>query len=256
MSKNYSIDRDKNGRYRHSFVFMRGSEVSIKLFDTEGLIKGIVTSIEQFYLVVDVEKEGLIYQVTVNLGEVEYIKHAEFPTVEDRSPKKDTDDVSTSFVFNIGEKIICTFRDGKRLKANLLSESAFYLYVRTEKGSHFTVMKNAVNYVRHMKHEPGFLVNDFYSTEMKDRGYSKPTEFTFSVGDTITVVFRNGKELSGVVLDEEKYWILLMIDEKKGSQATVLKQAYLYIKHAQFDKKANLYVENKQLKKRLRNADQ
>ncbi|WP_255295622.1 hypothetical protein [Bacillus cereus] len=47
-----------------------------------------------------------------------------------------------------------------------------------------------------------------------------------------------------------------MIDEKKGSQATVLKQAYLYIKHTQFDTKANLYAENKQLKKRLRKTDQ
>ncbi|EJQ35994.1 hypothetical protein IEE_05514 [Bacillus cereus BAG5X1-1] len=258
MSKNYSIDRDKNGRFRHSFVFMRGSEVSIKVFGVDSWIKGIVSSIEKYYLVIDVAEGEEKYQVTVNLSEIKYIKHEELPTVEERSANDI--DKSTSFVFSVGDKVGCMFKDGKgigiKVPVTVLSEGAFYLYVETDKGTYLTVMKSAVSYVRHEKYEPGLLVNDFYTAEMRDQGYSKPTEFTFSVGDSITVVFESGKELSGVVLDEEKYWILLMIDEKKGTQVTVLKQSYVYIRHAQFDTKANLYVENKQLKKRLRKADQ
>ncbi|MED3080255.1 hypothetical protein [Bacillus wiedmannii] len=41
MSKNYSVDRDKKGRYRHSYVFMRGTDVEIKLFGYEGFLKEI-----------------------------------------------------------------------------------------------------------------------------------------------------------------------------------------------------------------------
>ncbi|PFR33540.1 hypothetical protein COK29_34045 [Bacillus cereus] len=60
----------------------------------------------------------------------------------------------------------------------------------------------------------------------------------------------NGKELAGVVLDEEKYWGLLALE--KRSQATVLKEPYVYMKHDVFDTKVNLYVENKRLRKKLR----
>ncbi|MBE7106159.1 hypothetical protein FT637_25070 [Bacillus cereus] len=253
MNKNYSIERDKNGRYRHSFAFMRGCAVSVKVFGVDSLIKGIVSSIEKYYLVIDVEEKDEKYQVTVNLPEIKYIKHDKLPTVEERS-SKDIDS-STSFAFYVGETIACYFKDGKGIKGTLLSEGAFYFYVETEKGSYFTVMKSAISYVRHKKVEPVLLVNDFYTVEMKDQGYAKPTEFTFSVGDSISVVFESGKELSGVVLDEEKYWFLLMIDEKKGSQVTVFKESYAYIKHGVFDTKPTLYLQNKRLKKALRNSD-
>ncbi|HFU7090120.1 TPA: hypothetical protein ACGN8S_005274 [Bacillus cereus] len=250
MSRNYSLERDKNGRYRHSFVFMRGSEVTIKLFGVDSLLKGIVSSIEKYYLVVDVEEDDTKYQVTVNLSEIKYIKHEQLPTVEERSSKEI--ESNTSFVFSVGDKVACVFKDGKGIRGTLLSEGTFYLYVETDKGVYVTVMKSAVSYVRHKKIEPELLVNDFYIAEMKDQVYSKPTEYTFSVGDFITAVFENGKELSGVVLDEAKYWLLLMIDEKKGSQATVFKESYAYIKHGVFDTKPNLYLQNKQLKKELR----
>lgn len=252
MGKNYSIDRDKRGCYRHSFVFMRGSEVSIKVFGVDSLIKGIVSSIEKYYLVIDVTEEEDKYQVTVNFPEIKYIKHEHLPTVEERSTKEI--ESHTSFVFSVGDKMACVFKDGKGIKGTLLSEGAFYLYVETEKGSYITVMKSAVGYVKHKKYESRLLVNDFYTAEMKDQGYSKPTEFTFSVGDSITVVFQNGKDLSGIVLDEEKYWFLLMIDEKKGTQVTVFKEAYSYIKHAVFDTKSHLYLQNKLLRKALRSS--
>lgn len=250
MSKNYPLERDKNGRYRHSFVFMRGTEVSIKLFGVDPLLKGVVSSIEKYYLVIDVEEKSEKYQLTVNLSEINYIKHEQLPSAEERSSKEI--ESYTTFPFFVGDKVACVFKDGKGIKGTLLSEGAFYLYVVTDKDVYLTVMKSAVSYVRHKKIEPELLVNDFYIAEMKDQGYSKPTEYTFSVGDLITVVFENGKELSGVVLDESKYWLLLMIDEQKGSQATVFKESYAYIKHGVFDTKPNLYMQNKQLKKELR----
>ncbi|PGZ25361.1 hypothetical protein COE50_27575 [Bacillus anthracis] len=250
MGNNYPLERDKKGRYRHSFVFVRGSEVSIKLFGVNSLIKGIVSSIEKYYLVVDVEDEGGKLQVTVNLSEINYIKHEQLPSAEERSSKEF--ESNTSFVFSVGDKVACVFKDGKGIKGTLLSEGAFYLYVETDKGAYLTVMKSALSYVRHKKIEPELLINDFYIAEMKDQGYSKPTEYTFSVGDSITAVFENGKELSGVVLDEAKYWLLLRIDEKKGSQVTVFKESYAYIIHGVFDTKPSLYLQNKQLKKELR----
>ncbi|MBU4643120.1 hypothetical protein [Bacillus toyonensis] len=250
---NLYIERDKKGRYRHSFAFMRGCEVSVKVFGVDSLIKGIVSSIEKYYLVIDVVEGEDKCQVTVNFPEIKYIKHEQLPTVEERSTKDI--ESNTSFVFSVGDKVACVFKDGKAIKGTLLSEGAFYLYVETEKGSYITVMKSAVGYVRHKKYEPRLLVNDFYIAEMKEHGYDKPTEFTFSIGDTVTVVFQYGKELSGIVLDEEKYWLLLMIDEKKGTQITVFKEAYSYIKHGVFDTKSHLYLQNKRLRKELRDLD-
>lgn len=45
--------------------------------------------------------------------------------------------------------------------------------------------------------------------EMKTANHKKPTEYVFYVGDKITVFFANGKNVSGVVLDEGKFWVLL-----------------------------------------------
>ncbi|PGZ57367.1 hypothetical protein COE58_25830 [Bacillus cereus] len=249
MGKNYPIDRDKKGRYRHSFVFMRGATVTVKLADTEGVIKGIISTIEQYYFVVDVEEAGEKYQVTVNLGGVQYIKHDEFQTVEERSPKKAAEDLSTTFVFNVGEKIGCVFKNGKMLKGTLLSEGAYYLYIKSEKGSYYTIMKSALNYVRHKDHKPKLLLNDFYTEEMKAENYAKPTEFVLEEGHIVRVVFANGKELAGVVLDEEKHWILLVVEQ--GYQVTVLKEAFVYMKHNVTDTKAQLYMKNKRLRKQL-----
>ena len=97
MGKNYSLERDKKGRYRHSFVFMRGSELSVKLFGVDSLLKGIVSSIEKYYIVLDVREGEVTYQVTVNLSEIKYIKHDPLLAVEERSSK----DVAkeSSFVF-------------------------------------------------------------------------------------------------------------------------------------------------------------
>ncbi|PGQ51401.1 hypothetical protein COA22_28605, partial [Bacillus cereus] len=71
------------------------------------------TTIEEYYCVLDVEGTSGSYQVTVNFSEVKYIRHEEFPTVEERSPKYSEGDKKTSFVFKIGEKISCVFKDGK-----------------------------------------------------------------------------------------------------------------------------------------------
>jgi len=38
MGENYTIDRDKKGRYRHSYVFMRGADVEIKLQQLRNII--------------------------------------------------------------------------------------------------------------------------------------------------------------------------------------------------------------------------
>ena len=249
MGKNYPIDRDKRGRYRHSFVFVRGVEVSVKLFNRVDLLKGKVTTIERYYFVLAMEEEGKTYQITINFSEVKYIKHDVFPTVQERSPKGNLENTKTSFVFNLGEQLVCVFKDGKIVKGELLSENAYYVYIRTDKGSFLTVMKGALNYIRHKKHKPMLLVDDFYTEEMRDGGYSKPTEYVFDVGDTITVVFTNGKELSGVVTDERKYWLLLTMKDK---QVTIMKESYAYIKHAVYPTKANLYVDNKRLRKNLR----
>lgn len=54
MGKNYLIDRDSRGRYRHSYVFMRGTTVDIKLLSHDELLKGKVTTIEEYYCVLDV----------------------------------------------------------------------------------------------------------------------------------------------------------------------------------------------------------
>ncbi|MGE7869297.1 hypothetical protein ACQKNO_24535 [Bacillus paramycoides] len=252
MGKNY-IDRDKNGRFRHSFVFMRGSEVSVKVFGLDAVIKGFVSSIEKYYLVIDVEEAEERYQVTINFPEIKYIKHEQLPTVEERSSKDI--EKETTFVFTVGDKVACFFKDGKGFKGTLLSEGEYYLYIETDKGSYMTLMKSGLSYVRHKKYVPELLVNDFYTVEMKEEGYSKPTEFTFSVGDAITAVFQSGKELSGIVLDEEKYWLLLLIDEKKGTQVTVFKEAYTYIKHGVLETKSNLYLDNKKLRKSLRKLE-
>ncbi|WP_147808387.1 hypothetical protein [Bacillus sp. SH7-1] len=249
MGKNYSIDRDNKGRYRHSYVFMRGVTLEIKLLGHDTLLKGKVTTIEEYYCVVDVEGDDGLYQVTVNFAEVKYIRHEEFATVEERSPNFNPKDKKTSFVFEIGEKVSCVFKDGKRMKGFVLSEGAYYLYIKTEKGNYCTIMKSALSYIAHVKHNPLLELNDFYIEEMKTAGHKKPTEYVFSVGDEITVCFANGKNVSGVVLDEGKYWVLL---QSERFQITVLKGSYSYFKHGVFKSKSYLYVANKRLKKTLR----
>ncbi|MEB9506439.1 hypothetical protein P4J13_21125 [Bacillus anthracis] len=249
MGKNYSVDRDKKGRYRHSYVFTRGANVEVKLFGYDALIKGKVTTIEEYYCVLDVEGDSDPYQVTINFAEVRYIKHEEFPTVEERSPKFSHEDITTSFVFEIGEKIAVVFKDGKSMKGFVLSEGAYYLYIRTEKGNHYTIMKSALSYIAHKKHKALLDTNDFYIEEMKSAGYVKPTEYVFSIGDTITVFFASGKKISGIVLDESRYWVLL---QSEKLQITVLKASYVYFEHKVYESKPYLYIANKRLKKTLR----
>lgn len=251
MGKNYSIDRDSKGRYRHSFVFMRGTDVEIKLLGHESLLKGKVTTIEEYYCVLDVEGDGDPYQVTVNFAEIQFIRHEEFLSVEERSPNYTSEDKETSFVFGVGEKIACVFKDGKRMKGFVLSEGAYYLYIKTEKGNFYTIMKSALSYIAHSQHTPLLNTNDFYTEEMKATGYVKPTEYVFSVGDQITVFFASGKKLAGVVLDESKYWVLL---QSQKLQYTVLKGNYLYFKHGIYRNKPYLYVANRKLKKELRKS--
>lgn len=252
LGRNYPIDRDSRGRYRHSYVFMRGATVDIKLLNHDEVLKGKITTIEEYYCVLDVEGTSGSYQVTVNFSEVKYIRHEEFPTVEERSPKYYEGDKKTSFVFKIGEKISCVFKDGKGIKGTLLSEDAYYLYVKSEKENHYTIMKGALSYIAHVKHDPLLLTNDFYTEEMKLANYKKPTEYVFSVGDTITVYFPTGKNVSGVVLDESKYWVLLQTEKR---QLTIFKGSYSYFKHEMYDTKAYLYVGNKKLRKQLRNEN-
>lgn len=252
LGKNYSIDRDSKGRYRHSYVFMRGANVEVKLLNHEELLKGKITSIEEYYCVLDVEGTSDSYQVTVNFSEVKYIRHEEFQTVEERSPKFNEGDKKTSFVFDIGEKIGCVFKDGKGIKGIILSEGAYYLYVKTEKEKYYTIMKSALSYIVHVKHDPLLETNDFYTEEMKLADYKKPTEYVFSVGDTITICFPSGKNVSGVVLDESKYWLLLQTEKR---QVTIFKGSYSYFKHETYDTKAYLYVGNKKLRKHLRNKE-
>lgn len=249
MGKNYSVDRDKKGRYRHSYVFMRGTDVEIKLFGHEGFLKGKVTTIEEYYCVLDVDGDGDPYQVTVNFAEVKYIRHEEFVSVEERSPNYTPEDKKISFAFDIGEKIACAFKDGKGMKGFVLSEGAYYLYIKTDKGNFCTIMKSALSYILHDKHTALLETNDFYTEEMKAAGYSKPTEYVFSVGDEITVFFANGKSVTGVVLDESKYWVLL---QSEKLQITVLKGSYSYFKHQTYENKPFLYQANKRLKKALK----
>lgn len=83
----------------------------------------------------------------------------------------------------------CVFKDGKGIKGTLLSEDAYYLYVKTEKENYYTIMKGASSYIIHVKHDLLLRTNDFYTEEMKLANYKKSTEYVFSVGDTITVYF-------------------------------------------------------------------
>jgi len=92
---------------------MRGTNVEIKLLGHESLLKGKVSTIEEYYCVLDVEGDDDPYQVTVNFAEIKYIRHQEFVSVEERSPNYTAEDKKTSFVFDIGEKIACAFKDGK-----------------------------------------------------------------------------------------------------------------------------------------------
>ncbi|MEB8713901.1 hypothetical protein GH876_29460 [Bacillus thuringiensis] len=250
MGKNYSVDRDKKGRYRHSYVFMRETNVEIKLLGHESLLKGKVSTIEEYYCVLDVEGDDDPYQVTVNFAEIKYIRHQEFVSVEERSPNYTAEDKKILFVFDIGEKITCAFKDGKGMKGFVLSEGAYYLYIKTEKGKFYTIMKSALSYILHDEHPALLETNDFYTEEMKAAGYSKPTEYVFSVGDQITVFFANSKSVTGVVLDESKYWVLL---QSEKLQITVLKGSYSYFKHEVYETKPYLYLANKRLKKMLRN---
>ncbi|KAB2397356.1 hypothetical protein [Bacillus cereus] len=250
MGKNYPIDRDSRGRYRHSYVFMRGATVDIKLLNYEELLKGKISTIEEYYCVLDVEDNGDLFQVTVNFSEVKYIRHEKFLTVEERSPKFSEINKKTSFVFDIGEKIGCVFKDGKGIKGTILSEDAYYLYVKSEKENYYSIMKGALSYITHGKHEPLLMTNDFYTEEMKIADYKKPTEYVFSVGDTITVYFPSGKNVSGVVLDESKYWVLLQTEKRP---ITIFKGSYTYFKHGPYETKAYLYVGNRKLRKQLRN---
>ncbi|WP_309411810.1 hypothetical protein [Bacillus cereus] len=124
MGKNYSVDRDKKGRYRHSYVFMRGADVEIKLFGHEGFLKGKVTTIEEYYCVLDVDGDADPYQVTVNFAEVKYIRHEGFVSVEESPPNYTHEDKKISFAF----------KDGKGMKELILSEGAYYLYIKTDIG--------------------------------------------------------------------------------------------------------------------------
>lgn len=252
LGKNYPIDRDSRGRYRHSYVFMRGATVDIKLLNYDELLKGKISTIEEYYCVLDVEGNGDPYQVTVNFSEVKYIRHEEFLTVEERSPKFSEGDKKTSFVFDIGEKIGCVFKDGKGIKGTILSEDAYYLYVKSEKENYYTIMKGALSYITHVKHDPLLMTNDFYTEEMKLADYKKPTEYVFYVGDTITVYFPSGKNVSGVVLDESKYWVLLQTEKR---QITIFKGGYSYFRHEIYETKAYLYVGNRKLRKQLRSGE-
>ncbi|EEK85361.1 hypothetical protein bcere0010_8960 [Bacillus cereus ATCC 4342] len=94
-------------------------------------------------------------------------------------------------------------------------------------------MKSALSYIAHGKHTPLLETNDFYTEEMKAAGHEKPTEYVFSVGDQTTVFFANGKSVTGVVLDESKYWILL---QSEKVQITVLKGSYSYFKHQRINR--------------------
>lgn len=85
LGKNYFIDRDSRGRYRHSYVFMKGA--TVKLLNHDELLKGKISTIEEYYCVLDMEGNGNLYQVTVNFSEVNYIRYEEFPTVSERSSK-------------------------------------------------------------------------------------------------------------------------------------------------------------------------
>lgn len=250
MGKNYSVDRDSRGRYRHSYVFMRGATVDIKLLNHDELLTGKISTIEEYYCVLDVKGDGEPYQVTVNFAEVKYIKHKEFLTVEERSPKFSEEDKKTSFVFQIGERIGCSFKDGKGIKGVLIAEGTYYLYIKTDKGNYYSIMKRALSYIAHTKHDPLLETNNFYTEEMKLAGHNKPTEYVFAVGNHITVYFASGKKLSGLVLDESKYWVLL---QSEKLQITVLKGSYSYFKHEVYESKPYLYVSNKRLKKTLRN---
>ncbi|MEC2259682.1 hypothetical protein P9H08_23990, partial [Bacillus cereus] len=58
-------------------------------------------------------------------------------------------------------------KDGKGIKGIVLSEGAYYLYVKTEKEKYYTIMKSALSYIVHMKHDPLLETNDFYTEEMK-----------------------------------------------------------------------------------------
>lgn len=104
-----------------------GVTVDIKLLNQDELLKGKFSTIEEYYCVLDMEGNGDLYQITVNFFEFKYIRHEEFPTVEERSPKFSAGDKKTSFVFEIGEMIGCVFKDGKGIKCTLLSEDAYYL---------------------------------------------------------------------------------------------------------------------------------
>lgn len=119
------------------------------------------------------------YQVTVNFAEVKYIRHEEFATVEERSPNFNPKDKKTSFVFEIGEKVSCVFKDGKRMKGFVLSEGAYYLYIKTEKGNYCTIMKSALSYIAHVKHTPLLELNDFYIEEMKTAGHKNQQNMSF-----------------------------------------------------------------------------
>ncbi|ABY46750.1 conserved hypothetical protein (plasmid) [Bacillus mycoides KBAB4] len=83
-------------------------------------------------------------------------------------------------------------------------------------------------HIAHGKHTALLETNDFYTEEMKAAGHIKPTEYVLYVGDIITVFFANGKSVTGVVLDECKYWLLL---QSEKLQITVLKGSYSYFKH-------------------------
>lgn len=66
-------------------------------------------------------------------------------------------------------------------------------YVTTEKENFYIIMEGALSYIAHVKHDPLLLTNDFYTEEMKLADYKKPTEYVFSVEDTIMVYFSSGK---------------------------------------------------------------
>ena len=87
---------------------------------------------------------------------------------------------------------------------------------------------------------------------MKLADYKKPTEYVFSVWDSITVYFPSGKNVSGVVLAESKYWVLLQTEKR---QLTIFKDSYSYFKHEMYDTKAYLYVGNRKLRKQLRSGE-
>lgn len=246
--KHYTSTRTNQGKFKHSFVFTHGSEVTIKFLRSALDIKGTVISIEPYYLVIEFgDKE----QRTVNLAAIKYIIHEEFPTLHERLSKKAENPFKSSFVFSYGECVKFAMKDGKLLEATVISEDKYYFYAQTKKtGAFVTLMKSALMYVKHDAYYPDLELNDFYTKEMKEQGIVKPTEYVFSCGDEVKFVFPGNKSVSGRVEDESTYWVQVTVNDNE--QVSVFKSAYEYVEHELCDDKAVQYVDNKRLRRELK----